>query len=69
MTTHNPDHSPAEGTDVLGQPITTDEIELRAIYERLEALANREDLAPCTQANVNQARALLWNACNDLGLL
>ena len=69
MDTQTPDDATTGTADILGQQLTTDETELRAIYERLQQLAARDNLAPCLQTNLNQAQAFLWNACNDLGLL
>ena len=55
--------------DLLGKEMTTDEQELLSLYTRLKELSQREDLAPCALMNVRQAMVMLWNACNDLGLL
>jgi hypothetical protein len=56
-------------TDLLGTPTTKDEQDLLAIYRQLEALSQRQDLPPCAQMNVKQAMVMMWNACNDLGLI
>ena len=67
MEPSNPTIDP-QFTDELGNPMTETELELHAVYLRLEELARREDLTPCVLTNVELARSLLWNACNDLGL-
>jgi hypothetical protein len=59
----------AHKNDLLGQPATKDEQELLAIYRQLETLSQREDLPPCALMNVRQAMVMMWNACNDLGLI
>lgn len=60
---------PQQLTDLLGRELDADERELLDLYERLKTLAAREDLAPCAVANARQALVMLWNACNDLGLV
>ena len=55
--------------DLLGRPLTDDERELLDLYQRLQRLAGRSDLAPCAQKNAQQAMVMLWNACVDLDLL
>jgi hypothetical protein len=56
-------------TDLLGNPLTKDDLELLDLYRRLKALSARADLPPVATANVKQAMVMLWNACNDLALL
>jgi hypothetical protein len=56
-------------TDLLGNPLSKDDLELLDLYARLKALAARTDLPPVATANVKQAMVMLWNACNDLALL
>jgi len=56
-------------TDLLGNPLTADDVELLDLYRRLKALSARADLPPVATANVKQAMVMLWNACNDLALL
>jgi len=56
-------------TDLLGNALTDDDVELLALYRRLKALSARADLPPVATANVKQAMVMLWNACNDLALL
>ena len=56
-------------TDLLGNPLTADDVELLDLYRRLKALSVRADLPPVATANVKQAMVMLWNACNDLALL
>lgn len=56
-------------TDLLGNPLTKDDVELLDLYRRLKALSARADLPPVATANVKQAMVMLWNACNDLALL
>ena len=58
--------SPA--VDLLGRPRTPLEDEVLAAYERLKALAARDDAPPCVQANVRHALAALWQVVNDLDL-
>lgn len=55
--------------DLLGNPLSADELELVELYRRLQRLAGRDDLPPVTTANVKQAMVMLWNACNDLALI
>ncbi|MBX3464817.1 MAG: hypothetical protein KF830_16740 [Planctomycetes bacterium] len=56
-------------TDLLGNPLSKDDLELLDLYARLKALAVRTDLPPVVIANCKQAMVMLWNACNDLALL
>lgn len=56
-------------TDLLGRPLTKDDLELLDLYSRLKALSARTDLPPVAIANVKQAMVMLWNACNDLALI
>jgi hypothetical protein len=56
-------------TDLLGNPLSQDDVELLDLYARLKALSARADLPPVAIANVKQAMVMLWNACNDLALL
>ncbi len=56
-------------TDLLGNPLTKDDVELLDLYRRLKALSARADLPPVATANVKQAMVMMWNACNDLALL
>jgi hypothetical protein len=56
-------------TDLLGNPLSKDDVELLDLYGRLKALSARNDLPPVATANVKQAMVMLWNACNDLALL
>jgi hypothetical protein len=56
-------------TDLLGRPLTKDDVELLDLYARLKALSVRTDLPPVATANVKQAMVMLWNACNDLAIL
>ena len=56
-------------TDLLGRPLTKDDLELLDLYARLKALSSRSDLPPIATANVKQAMVMLWNACNDLALI
>ena len=58
-----------ETTDVLGNQLGKDERELLDLYRRLQALSRRQDLPPCAVMNCKQAMVMLWNACNDLGLI
>ncbi|MBL8731264.1 MAG: hypothetical protein JNN13_02715 [Planctomycetes bacterium] len=55
--------------DLLGNPLSADELELVELYRRLQRLAGRTDLPPVATANVKQAMVMLWNACNDLALI
>ncbi|MBZ0150693.1 MAG: hypothetical protein K8J09_04105 [Planctomycetes bacterium] len=55
--------------DLLGNPLSADELELVELYRRLQRLAGRDDLPPVATANVKQAMVMLWNACNDLALI
>ncbi len=56
-------------TDLLGNALSKDDVELLDLYARLKALSARTDLPPVASANCKQAMVLLWNACNDLALL
>ena len=57
------------GRDLLGREMTESEKALLAAYEELKRLLDRDDLAPCTRANVAEAIAALWQAVNDLALV
>ena len=59
----------SETNDILGNAMTADEQELLAVYRKLHAMSQRDDLPPTALANVKQAMVLLWNACNDLAIL
>lgn len=56
-------------TDLLGNPLSKDDVELLDLYARLKAISARTDLPPVITANCKQAMVLLWNACNDLALM
>ena len=56
-------------TDLLGKPLTKDDVELLDLYARLKTMSARTDLPPVVTANVKQAMVLVWNACNDLAIL
>jgi hypothetical protein len=56
-------------TDLLGRPLTKDDLDLLDLYARLKTLSQRTDVPPVVTANVKQAMVMLWNACNDLALL
>jgi hypothetical protein len=56
-------------TDLLGRPLSKDDLELLDLYARLKALSIRTDVPPVVTANVRQAMVMLWNACNDLALI
>lgn len=56
-------------TDLLGNPLSKDDVELLDLYARLKALSARTDLPPIATANVKQAMVMMWNACNDLALI
>jgi hypothetical protein len=56
-------------TDLLGRPLSKDDLELLDLYARLKALSLRTDLPPVATANCKQAMVLLWNACTDLALI
>ena len=55
--------------DLLGNALSADERELLDLYRRLQALSRREDPMPCVLMNARQAMVMMWNACNDLGLV
>lgn len=59
----------ADSKDLLQRPMTAEERELVAIYERLKALSANTALPPCALMNARQAMVMLWNACNDLALV
>ena len=42
--------------------------EVLEVYERLQALAAREDAPPCVERNAKKALSCVWQAVNDLGL-
>ena len=54
--------------DLLGHPLTGNEIELARLYRDLKTLAAREDLPPCAERNVKRALACMWQVVNDLDL-
>jgi hypothetical protein len=54
--------------DLLGREPTAAERDVLEVYERLKALAAREDLPPSAARNVCKALACLWQATNDLAL-
>ncbi len=54
--------------DLLGNPTTEGEREVLEVYERLQALAAREDAPPCVERNAKKALSCVWQAVNDLGL-
>lgn len=56
-------------TDLLGNPLSQDDVELLDLYARLKSLSQRTDLPPVATANCKQAMVMLWNACNDLALI
>jgi hypothetical protein len=55
--------------DLLGRPASELDHELLAIYERVKALRQHPDAAPCVVANLEEATVALWNAVNDLLLV
>lgn len=55
--------------DLLGKPLTDDERELLALYRQLQRLSRKQELPPCALMNCKEAMVMLWNACNDLGLI
>jgi len=59
----------ANTNDLLGRPMTADELELLALYRKLHELSQRNDLPPTALGNVKQAMVLIWNTCNDLCLV
>jgi hypothetical protein len=61
--------NPPSRTDLLGRPLSNDDLELLDLYARLKALSARSDLPPVATANCKQAMVMLWNACNDLALI
>ena len=54
--------------DLLGRDMTATEEALVEAYEGLQAILERDDLTPCTKANVSEAVASLWQALNELAL-
>lgn len=54
--------------DLLGRELTTDEAAILEVYERLKALAARDDLAPGVSANLRHALSYAHNAVNGLAL-
>jgi hypothetical protein len=56
-------------TDRLGNPLTADEAELLALYERLKAYVGRPGLPPCASRNAKKALGALHVAANDLDLV
>lgn len=58
-----------EMKDVLGKPLTADEQELLALYRQLLRMSQNSALPPCALMNCKEAMVMLWNACNDLGLI
>jgi hypothetical protein len=54
--------------DLLGRPLEESERELLALHRQLEALAKREDLAPCVHANLRHMLAASWQIVTDLDL-
>jgi hypothetical protein len=56
-------------TDRVGTPLTADETELLALYERLKAFAARPGLPPCAARNAKKALAAIHVAANDLDLV
>ena len=55
--------------DRLGDPLTADEAELLAIYERLKALVAKKDLPPCAARNAKKALGAVYCAAADLDLV
>ena len=54
--------------DLLGRPLSTQEMDLLRVYGDLKSLAAQPDLPPCAERNVKKALACLWQAVNDLDL-
>lgn len=54
--------------DLLGRDLDATEAEIMEIYERLKALAARDDLAPCAVSNVRFATAAVAQVVNCLDL-
>ena len=54
-------------TDLLGNPLTSEEQRLLQVYEELKALCE-EDLPPNAHANVRAALALMHNVVTGLAL-
>jgi hypothetical protein len=55
-------------TDLLGKPLTEQELELLNVYEALKKLAAQSDLPPCAARNVRKALMSMWQVTNDLDL-
>ena len=55
-------------TDLLGRPLSQQEVDLLRAYRDLKALAAQPDLPPCAERNVKKALACLWQAVTDLNL-
>lgn len=55
-------------TDILGKPISEQEVALLDVYQALKKLAAQDDLPPCAARNVRKALAAMWQATNDLDL-
>lgn len=53
--------------DLLGNELTSAEIEILDVYERLKAICSQE-LPPVAESNFRDALAAVWNAVNGLGL-
>jgi len=55
-------------TDIMGNPLTSQERELLDVYNALKKLAAQDDLPPCAARNVRRALSAMWQATNDLDL-
>ncbi len=55
-------------TDLLGNPLTDVEKQVAEIHRAIEALARRDDLAPCVKAGADHALAATWQIMNDLNI-
>lgn len=58
-----------EKTDRCGNPLSADEAELLAIYERLKSYVARPDLPPCASRNAKKALGAVYCAAADLDLV
>lgn len=56
-------------TDRLGNPLSADEAELLAIYERLKAFVARPSLPPATSRNAKKALGAIYCAAADADLV